>query len=275
MDLSPCASRAVLLMLAVIFSLSEACGASDNPDKKAIETLERAQYAAGNARDFDAWSALFTDAGLQQAFPGAEDRTREGLRKLWLSYTNGTDTVSGVSDIFINGSEGSATATFAGAGRNGDPTSHMVYARRDRLVKVDGAWKIDASDFASPAIPDGTRVVPVIAHECSYSFDASAMQDGTFAIQLENAGHQTHQIHLLRIAPDLNIENWIRGEETSLENVDIGSTSLLAPGDAVNVPFSAPLPKGRYVMACSLPDTDDPARTPHSQKGMYKEFTVR
>jgi hypothetical protein len=131
MDLSPCASRAVLLMLAVIFSLGAACGASDNPDKKAIETLERAQYAAGNARDFDAWSALFTDAGLQQAFPGAEDRTREGLRKLWLSYTNGTDTVSGVSDIFINGSEGSATATFAGAGRNGDPTSHMVYARRD------------------------------------------------------------------------------------------------------------------------------------------------
>ncbi len=273
MNLSP--GKTCVLLLAVTFGLSAACGASSDADKKAIEALVRQQYATSNAHDFDAWSSLFTEAGLQEAFPGAEDRSHEGLRKLWLSYGAGTYTVSDVSAIVIDGGTGSATGTFGGAGRNGDPVTHMVYATRYGLVKVGGAWKIDRSDFTSPALPPGVKVVHITANEFSYAVETSAMEDGTFAIQLENAGRQTHQIHLVRIAPDLDIPHWIRGEESSLENVDVGSTSLLAAGETVNVPFSAPLTKGRYVMYCSLPDTADPAQTPHSQKGMYKEFTVR
>ena len=40
--------------------------------------------------------------------------------------------------------------------------------------------------------------------------------------------------------------------------------------------FTEPLARGRYLMACFVPDeTEGDEGTPHALKGMYKEFTIK
>jgi hypothetical protein len=54
----------------------------------------------------------------------------------------------------------------------------------------------------------------------------------------------------------------------------IGGIAPVAPGDEGWLAFTSRLDPGRYLMICFLPDTSDPAGTPHAAKGMLSEFNV-
>jgi hypothetical protein len=115
--------------------------------------------------------------------------------------------------------------------------------------------------------------------EFAFSFDRAEITDGNFAFDITNAGAQTHEAGLIKVAEDIVLDDligsFISGEAEDPEGVeDIDFELPIVPGQSTTMVFDGPLEAGRYVLLCFFPDTSDPERPPHAAKGMVSEFTV-
>lgn len=270
----PTARAGLLLALCVIAIASvSACGGDSKSDEqRAVEQAIRDSIDAYNDGDFDRWADGATDAGLRAIFPFT-DGSRASIRAAFESTRGTRYEIVSIVDIEVTGDRAAATTATAFSFEGSDPDVHIVNASRGHYVKVDGAWKFDSYENASPGVPDGVAIVPVKADEFSWAFDAEAMKDGEIAMLVENVGEQPHQIDLRRIPDDLELEAWVRGE-TSVADVPIGSTLQFEAGESRMVVFSAPLKPGRYVMACFVADAEATDGSLHIDRGMYSDFRV-
>jgi hypothetical protein len=108
-----------------------------------------------------------------------------------------------------------------------------------------------------------------------YAFDLSKpLAAGSQVIQVENVGHQAHELVLARLLPGKtiqDIERWEKGGEKGLPPVSaIGG---IAPMDVKEVgQFTVELTPGDYALICFVPDSKDGKA--HLMHGMVKSITV-
>lgn len=141
------------------------------------------------------------------------------------------------------------------------------------LVREDDVWKVDSLDALSDEVADGTTLVDLTLAEFAFVFDDVALPaDGNVAFRVMNEGEQAHEVVIVEIPADIPIEEALDSLAGDAEPA--GLKLFVRPGQEVNMAFESPLEPGRYAMLCFFPDTDDPAFTPHIEKGMLAEFTV-
>lgn len=139
------------------------------------------------------------------------------------------------------------------------------------LVKEDGSWKADAMRSVSDEVPDGTEKVELTLVDFGFQFDSGDIPaGGDFAFTVSNEGDQVHEVLVFAIGPDGSIEEALESVAGPPEAVKVP----IVAGQEVDIAFATPLTPGRYALLCFLPDSGDPAGTPHVAKGMAAEFTV-
>ncbi len=255
-------------VLALASLLAIACGGDGGgsaEDRAEVEqaVTELASYGAG---DVDAFLERVTDNFLK-TFPGY---TREECRD------NAQECVGDPSEVIllvktkVSGDTATTEGTFSSGDEEGGEETFLV-----SLVREDGRWKVDAVGNAPQEIPEGVKKVDLELNEFAFGFNASDITDGNFAFAAKNVGKQNHQVGILKVPADADIEELIRSEEEEIAGVeDIAFTLPFPPGDETNVVFDQPLEPGRYAMFCFVPDSEDPEGTPHAFKGMVAEFTI-
>ncbi len=108
-----------------------------------------------------------------------------------------------------------------------------------------------------------------------YAFNLSKpLVAGSQMIQVENGGHQAHELVLARLAPGKtikDIERWEKGGEKGVPPV--GALGGIAPMDVGEVgQFTVELTPGDYALICFVPDAKDGKA--HLIHGMVKAITV-
>jgi hypothetical protein len=240
-------------------------------EEKAVQQWFLDAIDRWNAKDLEGFVAFFTDEGLVSSF-GDDVRTAAEVK-------------AGLGEFI--GSEELGQVTFLETSVSGDAaTLDVVFAfgttltrSKFALVKVGGEWKQNNEESNLPVdVPAGTTLVHIDANEFAFGVDTSTIV-GTVAFEFSNVGKQHHELGIVRIPADANIEDLLQqaadspdGEVAGVEFV--GGTDADS-GDTTNIVFIEPLAPGRYMMACFVPDeTEGEDGTPHALKGMYKEFTI-
>lgn len=109
----------------------------------------------------------------------------------------------------------------------------------------------------------------------NFKFDAKDIKAGTDSIEFENKGKQVHEAVLAKVAPGVNIQEALASPDGPPEGVEVlFVVAEMKPGDKATYTISKDLEKGKYVMLCTFPDTNDPEGTPHFAKGMLSEFEI-
>lgn len=135
--------------------------------------------------------------------------------------------------------------------------------------------------------------VPVTAREYAFQGVPETLQAGTFNFTLDNQGGEVHELHLFRLAGDVESVRELHGrshDEASDKLTTVGMAQA-DPGrsDSVEVDLSP----GRYAAVCLIPagtrpdgghsehDMEqmedmvfDPNADTHFRRGMFADFTV-
>ncbi|HET8656276.1 MAG TPA: hypothetical protein VFL93_12220 [Longimicrobiaceae bacterium] len=108
-----------------------------------------------------------------------------------------------------------------------------------------------------------------------YGYDLSApLTAGPHQIEVRNAGKQSHELVLARLAPGKTVKDlaaWVEKMDGPPPASFLGGVSPLAPGGR-NL-LSVSLTPGHYAFLCFLPDAKD--GKPHIAHGMGQEFEVK
>ena len=108
----------------------------------------------------------------------------------------------------------------------------------------------------------------------NFKFDAKDVKAGTDSLEFENKGKQNHEAVLAKVAPGVNIQEALASDGPP-EGVEIlFVVAEMKPGDKATYTVGKDLEKGKYVMLCTFPDTNDAEGTPHFAKGMISEFEI-
>ena len=251
---------------------SAATQAGGDGDEEAVEATVNGIFEAWNANDLDGFLALFTDAGIVSVF-GEEGQTvaevEAGLGEFFgsIPITNVE-----ITDTEVDGDSATSVAQFYIDG----------FERNEyTLVDENGTWLIDAEEPLVVEVPDGVRTVHVDLNEFAFGYDGGEIGDGNIAFEAENVGEQEHELALVQVAADQDLDALVQqivdsgGEEVPPGVVFLGSAADIEPGNTQNFVLLEPLTPGRYVMLCIFPDTTEgPDGTPHALKGMVSDFTV-
>lgn len=266
----------VTAALAAVIGAS-ACGGggSSGNDKEAIRDVIRGQEQAWNDRDFDAFKALHTAAGLKAQLSDAEDPdTEAGLKEAFALFTqDDKEVIDEFGEVKIDGGKATAHVEAYTEARENPAFAAIVIGVNASFVKDGGAWKIDGLEFVSPQ-KSNEALVHVDANEFAFGFNPADITGREVAFEVANVGKQPHQFILEKIPDALDIPAALQSEEDPAGAVHIGSTPPWDPGKTYNIVLTEDLEPGRYVMLCFMPDTSDPQETSHASKGMYKDFRV-
>ncbi|MBI2913070.1 MAG: hypothetical protein HYY03_04040 [Chloroflexi bacterium] len=251
-----------MLFAVPTLALVAACGGGDGggsaEDKAAVEQTIR-EVASYGGEDVDAFLERVTDNFLLIFNGFTRDECRDNADEC---VGEPAESVT-LSNTSVDGDEATTDAAFGG-----QPGFHLY------LVREDGVWKVDDISDITKEIPDGVTKVDLELNEFAFGFNRADVKDGDFAFAVKNVGNQHHVVAVSRIPEDLDLEEAIASGEEPEGAEDIVDKGPFRPGDEGSVVFDEPLEPGRYVLLCFLPDTEDPDKTPHFQKGMYAEFTV-
>lgn len=142
------------------------------------------------------------------------------------------------------------------------------------MVREDDVWKVDTFQAVSDEVPDGAEVIDLELTEFLFTFDPDEIpSDGNFAFNATNDGEQVHEVVVISIPEDGDLQSAIEAAGAG-EVEPLAFKVFIQPGQDVNVAFEEPLAPGRYGLVCALPDTSDPEMPPHFEKGMLAQFTV-
>jgi hypothetical protein len=127
------------------------------------------------------------------------------------------------------------------------------------------------SSHAQPAIPAGDITITMR----DYSFDFSTPPTrGHHTITVTNAGRQSHELILSRLAPgktSRDFVRWIETQDGSPPVIPVGGTTDLPPGGTILLEVD--LEPGSYSLLCRVRDAKD--GRPHDAHGMSRDFLVK
>jgi hypothetical protein len=263
-----------LLLLAAAF----AAGCSDDDDdgngaatgaEAQVEQTIRSAVDAYRAQNLELFLSFWTDDGLEDEFGG----TRAELRQAGAEFFGGPPlSLRNVSDIDVSGDEASAVAELV--------FGVSLAPERFELITQSGQWKINATEPVNARVPDGTTKVDVDLDEFAFKFDAAKITGGNVAFVADNVGDQPHEVVLFQVPSSFTVQQMLALAQAEDEEPPPGVEPVafvgpVEPGDDTNLVLTQPLPAGKYMMVCFLPDEDDPQETPHAARGMISEFSVR
>lgn len=245
---------------ALVFGLACDGGGGSADDRQAIEDTLR-QLVASGPEDVDFFLDHVTDDALTDFF----GFTREDCRENAEECVGEPGTLDSISNVEISGDEASVDLVLSG---DEGPEDLRIL-----LVKEGDVWKFDGFALVPKEVPEGVKTVELSLNEFAFGFDAGEITDGNFAFVAKNVGEQRHQVIVVKIPEDLDLEAAIQSDEEPEGVEDVAIAGPFRPGDETAVVFEQPLEPGRYALICFLPDTEDPG-TEHAQKGMFADFTV-
>lgn len=279
---------ALLAVTILAGSMIAACGDDDDDDagddggeEYTAEQQDAVDYINSLATlfnsDTEAFVAEFTDAGIAE-YLGDTETPPDELRAQAVDFLAG-EQVEIVEFASVEATESDATVNTITAGHNvlNDETFVLIEESTDN-------FQVNGYSSTTPQIPDGVATLEVEAVEFGYRFEAPESAD--FALVLNNAGEQAHQVVLVQVAddaPELDqlVEIALGVEDpTTLppEFVADAGDVFAPPGESATMVFNNPLPAGRYMMICFVPDETQSTETedgpPHATLGMYAEFTT-
>jgi hypothetical protein len=216
-----------------------------------------------NAKDIAGFLSFYTDNGLDARY----HMTRDEAALIMPSFIG---VVPMTIFRFVRTAPNGDTADVSVQTVTGKATQEESLT----LVKQADGWKIDGYQrFAANKLP-GVPTISVTLNEFSFDFVAGKIKDGNIAFKFSNDGEQRHEIFLYKIPADLNLQDAISAGKPPAAGEAISFPGLAAPTQTVHLTLADPLEPGRYVFLCFMPDSNDPAHTPHALKGMHAEFTV-
>lgn len=278
--------RALIGAAALLALVSTACAKTSPPstltaDQSAVKATIEASVEAENAKDAEAFLALWTDEGLAQYDSG----TREEIPE---SESFGADpiTLVDVSDITVDGDTAEATVDASVGEAN---VALALFRVKFAAIREDDGWLLNGFEFiGSPPPAEGVEVIDVEAKEYGFALSSDTAPT-SFAFRFSNVGEEQHELTLFS-APDgvdivtakAALEDVDGGELTDLpEGYEADHLSFTEPGDALDVTFAEPIAAGAYVLACYIPQGGfgdegpvDPNGKPHIQLGMIATLTV-
>jgi hypothetical protein len=237
---------------------------SGSEEERAVESTIRDTIQAYSAANTDQFLSYWTDEGLMNEF-GA---SRDDIRAAGAEFFGGPPIEVGEFEN-VDVQEDSATAEFDfifGA---------VVQPQRYSLVQEGTAWKINDTESMDAEIPDDATKVDMTLDEMSFGFDTSGVKTNV-AFALDNAGEQPHEAILLKVPAGFTVDQLLQADPSTLPSgvAIVGFAGPFEPGDSGTMVFSDPIPAGSYMFVCFVPDTTDPAETPHAAKGMATTFEV-
>jgi uncharacterized protein (TIGR02246 family) len=255
------ALAAGLVALAFVFA---ACGddgdGGGGENAAEVEAAVRAAIQAWNDGDAEAFLAFFTDDGIMSltGFPRAEveEFLAEGIG----------DPQIEIQELSVDADDETATAELT--------TIEGAFQLRQEVTLImdeEGVWKGDAFEPLQQDVPEGTDAVDVSTVEYSFEFDESEITSGNLAFNVSNIGGETHEMLLVGVPEDLDVEEALQSEEEPEGIEDVGFIGPWPPGVDLTAILVDELQPGRYVMLCFVPAADG---EPHALKGMWAEFTI-
>jgi len=251
--------------LAALLVIGAACGDdngdSDGDDTDAVAEIEMVVtqlVEADPVEEADFYLTHVTDRVLEETF----ETTREECEADILECFGEPGMVESIENTTVDG-ESATTDIHADFG-----------SFTATLVLEDDTWKVDVLEEipVSVEIPDGVPVVDLALSEYAFTFDETAIpDDGNFAFQASNIGGDEHEVAVVKVPEDLDIEAAVQSDEEPEGVVDIAFAGPLAPGTESGVVFESPLEPGRYAMVCFITDAEG---IPHAANGMWSEFTI-
>ena len=285
-------SRRMSIMIAflgVLALVGSACGkqapkstSSGNADQKAVESVIRASIKAENAKNADAFLALWTDKGLEAYDSGTREEIKAGKEGF------GEDKIKILGFVKTDVAAATATSTV-----DGGPVEYKVaqvaYRVKFSLIKQGDAWLLDGFEFiGSPPAKAGTPVLDIKAQEYAFILDKQTI-GGNIALKFTNTGKEQHELTLYKGPDGVDVTT----ARKALENVDgselkdiptgyaVDHVTFAEPGQTMDVTFSSSLKKGTYVFACYIPQGGfgeqgpvNPDGKPHIKLGMAAILTV-
>lgn len=251
-----------LLLLAVALPLLVGGCISDNSTREVEDALSAVADAWQN-KDIEKYLAGWTDNGLKETFDVTREEAKEFLKE---SIGDQLYVFRAISNVNVTGESATAEAQIA--------EGLLLKPSRFSLIKQSGAWKIDREEHLSPAIPSGVTVVDLKLTEFAFVYDPALITNGNVAFRVENVGKQPHEVALVKVPADLDVQQALRSPEPPPGIEDVGFILLQHTGDTMNMVFTQTLAPGRYLMVCFLPDTEGDGQ-PHALKGMWAEFVIR
>jgi hypothetical protein len=258
---------ALSLLLPVALSMI-ACGgddetAPDDPVRIQVETTIREAIDAYNRGDAAAFLSYWTDEGLKSEF----EATRDQITAAADQFFGGPPRVlRDLGNTKVKGNSATAEADFT-LGRS-------IEREELALVKQGDAWKIDGTDPLQVPVPSRTTAIGVKMDEFVFTYDPAKIKDGNVVFRISNAGEQAHELVLLRVPEDFNLQAALASDQLPAGIEFVGGIAPKAPKESANLVFTEALMAGRYMMLCFLPDTSDPLGTPHVVKGMASDFAI-
>ena len=265
----------LLFTLAIaVLLIGAACGGGDEPgadqniedgeptgDEADIEAAVQAAADAWNASDVEGYLVHFTDNWILMEF----EATREGAAGELAEFVGSPPLAPGeLTGIQVSGKTATADA-------NEFTFGALVAPKRMSFIKEAAGWLIDHEEDLPAAIPDGVAAVELTLFEYSFEFDSDAITDSNFAFDVSSIGAEQHELVLIRVPEDLDIQAAILSTEQPAGIEDVGVAGPWNPGTDSTVVFAAPLGPGRYAMLCFIEDANG---VPHAVLGMVNEFTI-
>jgi hypothetical protein len=219
-------------------------------------------WNAGNVADL---LALFTDQGVEQTFQATRAEAEAALGEFIGSPQATLGEI--VNTVVTADDTATAEVTFF-FGKGGAP-------QQVSLVLQGADWKIDGLQYITGEVPSGATAVDISLQEFAFVYEKSGITGGNVAFNVTNTGQQPHEMILFTIPADADVQEILQSEEEEIPGVEeVAAVGPFAPGTETTAVFDGELASGRYLLACFLPDADDPEMTPHAFKGMVTDFTV-
>ncbi len=142
-----------------------------------------------------------------------------------------------------------------------------------------GQFEVAPPSAGAPAPSVAAALPPadVAITMVDYGYVMPAIARGRHTVRVFNAGPQSHELVLVRLAAGRTAHDaaaWAeRGQTGAAPGTMLGGVAALAPGGVAQ--FAADFPAGRYALICFVPDQKDGKGRPHTEHGMLREFAVR
>lgn len=255
----------LLLLVLPAVSVVSGCAGEQRADQEAaaVEQAVREAVDAYNRHDIAGFLALWTDSGLEQQFGASREELAAHPQTL---FAGPRRQLRSLSETLVAGDQAVTEAEFVVG---------LGLAREALLlVKREGRWLLDGSEPLLVEVPRGTAIVQVRMREFAFEYDPGHLATGNLAFELSNVGLQAHEMVALRVPEDFAIEQLLQGPLPPPDAEVLAGVGPLDPGARSRLVLAQPLPPGRYLLVCFLPDTSDPFLAPHAGKGMIAEFTI-
>jgi hypothetical protein len=237
--------------------------ASDSANA-AVEDSVRAALKAQSDGNVEEFLKYWTDAGLEAEFQATPAEVREG----------GSEEIqTQLEALAFRATEVNGTAASTEVDIEAEDT--YIFGRKVALIQEGDIWRINNTERNAVAPPGGTKPVSIGLTEFAFQF-----QPGDFTtsaaldLKLSNVGKQPHEMVLFKLDEGVNLQEALQSEQEP-EGIEFVAAEMADPGEAFNIVLTKNLAAGRYGMVCFLPDTADPAGTPHAFKGMVTEFNLQ